>query len=220
MKIKTLAIAAATLAVGAISSQAQAPVYSQNVVGYVNVICPASKYVFIENPMDTGNNVITNVIKGAPGASQLLYWNGSGFSTFTFSLGHWKSGAVNVDNTNLPPGMGFFMLASANFTNTFVGNFLSASSYTNALSTVLTPVGSILPYSDVVTNKSTINLGVPGATQLQQWNTTAQAFTTFTYNGISKVWKIGALSTNPVVNVGDAYFILSASATNWVQTSP
>ena len=36
MRTKTLLLAAATLAIGVVCSQADAPIYSQNVVGYVN----------------------------------------------------------------------------------------------------------------------------------------------------------------------------------------
>ena len=54
MKTKTLLIAAATLAVGVISSQAQ--VYSQNIVGYVNVPYPASAFKMTANQLLTGTD--------------------------------------------------------------------------------------------------------------------------------------------------------------------
>ncbi len=59
MKTKTLLIAAAALAAGVISSQAQ--VYSANIVGYANVVCPASTLVLLANPLDNGTNTANDV---------------------------------------------------------------------------------------------------------------------------------------------------------------
>ena len=224
MKIKSLAIAAATLAVGAISSQAQAPVYSQNVVGYVNQIFPAGKYVLAANPLSTGNDVLTNVLHGVPGSTSLNYWTGSSFATYTYSTlggGHWKNGAAVVDNTNLPPGVGFFIFAASTFTNTYSGTIVAntgGGTVTNRLTTSLTPVGAKVPYSDVVTNPASFNLLVSGSSTLEQWNATSQSFVTYTYNGISHTWKIGAAVTNPIIGVAEGFFIAPQTATNWVQT--
>ena len=58
---KTLLMAAAALAAGIITSQAQ-PVYSQNIVGYVNQTF-VSGYVNVANPLDNGGgNSLTNII--------------------------------------------------------------------------------------------------------------------------------------------------------------
>jgi hypothetical protein len=54
MKIKATLIAAATLAVGVISSQAQ--VYSQNVVGYVNQVIPANSFQIIAGTLINGSD--------------------------------------------------------------------------------------------------------------------------------------------------------------------
>jgi len=221
MKIKTLAIAAATLAVGAITSQAQ--VYSQNVVGYANVIAPAGQYVLVANPLDSGNNVISNVLQNVPGGSTVNFWNGTGFSLFTYSAAqhHWKQGTTIVDNTLLPPGVGFFLNASSAFTNTFAGTIVATTgggTATNSLTTSLTPVGSPVPYSDVVTNASTFNLLVSGGTTLQQWNIPGQHFTLFTYSAAQHTWKVGTSATNPIIGVAEGFFITPSAATNWVQT--
>ena len=224
MKIKSLAIAAATLAVGAISSQAQSPVYSQNIVGYATVIYPAGQFVLSANPFDTGNNVITNVITTPTGASAMYYWNGTTWVTYQYSAGskQWKNGAVNVNNTNLPPGLGFFINAATSFTNVYTGKIVAntgGGTATNALSGNLQPVGSLIPYADVVTNAGTIHLTVAGASTLQQWDQSLQQFkSVFTYAAGSKVWKQGTTVTNPVIKVGEGFFIQAASPTNWVQS--
>jgi hypothetical protein len=223
MRTKTLLIAAAALAAGLVASQAQT-VYSANIVGYVSVAAPAGQFVMIANPLTTGNDVLTNIISGAPGASSVQIWNGAGFNTYTYSglTHHWTSGSNNGDNTPLPPGVGFFIKASANFTNTFVGSVAAASgggTATNALTTGFSAVGSVIPYADVVTNSATINLQVAGASQIEEWNVSAQQFEpTFTYSALSHVWKQGTTVTNPVINVGEGFFISPSSATNWVET--
>src|SRR5258708_2807982 len=62
MKTKTLLIAAAALAVGIISSQAQ--VYSQNVVGYYNVPVGGNKFGLIVNQMTNSATGISDIFGG------------------------------------------------------------------------------------------------------------------------------------------------------------
>jgi hypothetical protein len=221
MKIKTLAIAAATLAVGAITSQAQ--VYSQNVVGYVNVIYPAGQYVLSANPLTTGNDVLSNVITSASGATTVQIWNGTGLTLVTYNANQhtWKQGTANANNTPLAPGVGFFVNAATAFTNTYTGTILAntgGGTATNALVTGYNAVGSLVPYADIVTNSSTVNLIVGGASTLEQWNVGAQAYTLFTYNGNQHTWKVGTLATNPIVHVAEGFFLNPSANTNWVQT--
>ena len=106
MKTKTLLIAAAALAAGVISSEAQ--VYSQNVVGYVNQQIPANSYQIvgaqllggsdanqtngdinvtlinglISSPNDPGDPA--QVSAGSVTNSQLFVWNGSGYAVYYF----------------------------------------------------------------------------------------------------------------------------------------
>lgn len=86
---------AAALAVGVISSQAQGTVYSQNVVGYVNLTIPANgQFDLIANQLDlgAGSNSVNNVLSGSglisasAGASQtlLLEWTGSSFEPYGY----------------------------------------------------------------------------------------------------------------------------------------
>src|ERR1035437_5302982 len=180
MRTKTLLIAAAAMAVGVATSMAQT--YSQNIVGYATVQCPAGKYVMVANPMSTGNDVLTNVVQGAPGASIAQIWSGSGWVGYTDSAlnKHWKSGAIVGDNIVLAPGVGFLLKSPYDFTNTFVGVVGATpggGTATNALTGgVHAPVGSLLPYADVVTNAATINLTVGGASTIQQWDPVAQSY--------------------------------------------
>jgi len=222
MRTKTLLIAAAALVAGVISSEAQ--VYSQNVVGYVNVTIPAGQYVLVANPLTTGDDVLSNVVQNVPGATVANIWTGTGFSTYTYSSAqhHWKSGSLVVDNTPLPPGVGFFLSnPSTSITNTFVGTVLAntgGGTVTNALTTALSPIGSLTPYGDTVTNASTFNLQVAGATTLQKWSVANQSFTLYTFSAAQNTWKVGSTKTNPIINVAEGFFIQPATATNWIQT--
>jgi hypothetical protein len=222
MRTKTLLIAAAALVAGVASSEAQ--VYSANVVGYVSVTAQPGQFVLVENPLTTSDDVISNVLQNLPGGTSVQIWNGAGFDTLIYSaLSHaWKNGAANADNTPLPPGVGFFLQNSSTaITNTFVGSVVAASgggTATNVLSTSLTPVGSLLPYADVVTNGATFNLTVGGGSTLQQWSVAGQQFNTFIYSALAHSWKLGSVNSNPVVNVAEGFFIQPSAATNWVET--
>jgi len=134
MKLKTSLIAAATLAVGVISSQAQ--VYSQNIVGYVNQTLPLG-FVNVANPLDavdptTGlvNNSITNVIpvfSGNYDGDAIYVWTGHTYAQYTIDSGQ-STGVGNAADSaavtppNIAPGTAIFIDNTvAGLTNTFTG---------------------------------------------------------------------------------------------------
>jgi hypothetical protein len=83
---KTLLIAAAALAAGVITSQAQ--VYSQNVVGYVNTVLPGNNALtLICNPLlgPNGTNGATQVLTGLLGGENLFVWNNHGYYAYSFN---------------------------------------------------------------------------------------------------------------------------------------
>jgi hypothetical protein len=231
MKTKTLLIAAAALAAGVISSQAQ--VYSQNIVGYVNAPFGQGINTLASTPLTTGNDVLTNVLIGVPAGTIVQFWDpvGGAFSTaLTFSgppsNRHWKDGNnVNQDNYSLAPGIGYFVNAGAAFTNTYVGSVVvnSGASATNVITSggVNYLVGSLLPFGDYVTNTSTVNLVPPAGTIVQVWNTGSQSFSPFTYSGppSNRTWKDVNNNVNPpLISVGQGFFINGGQPYNWVQT--
>jgi hypothetical protein len=81
---KTLLIAAAALAAGIISTQAQ--VYSQNVVGYINLPVPNGHYALLANQLDTGSNTLDNVLTSGTVSSDttILLWNGTSFHQYIY----------------------------------------------------------------------------------------------------------------------------------------
>src|SRR5690242_16700762 len=102
MKTKTLLIAAAALAAGIVTSQAQ--VYSQNIVGYANVTTPgANQWACFANPLDNGTNNLTSLFPSAPNQTQVEIWTGTGFQLATKTVIGWST------NLNIPVGTGFFI---------------------------------------------------------------------------------------------------------------
>ena len=223
MKTKTLLIAAATLAVGVIGSQAQ--VYSANIVGYVNVPL-VSGYNLIANPLNDGNgNNISNILASAnlPNKSQVITWNGA---TFNAAIGK-----INNDNhswgsyISLSQGTGFFLKNNgASTTNTFTGSveptgYASGILVSNLLNPGYNLVASVMPLGGELTTDATLNLSsatLANKSQLISWNTGSQ-----TYNAA-----VGKISTGTgwgatfPVTVGQGFFLKSQNsvATNWVQT--
>lgn len=124
---KTLLIAAAALAASVISSQAQ--VYSQNIVGYVNVPSPVG-YAAMANPLsNNGNDSATNLfdMSGVNDGSIILTWAGTHYQQTAFD----STSATGFSDPAtfaplpapvLPPGTGFlFNNQTASNTITFVG---------------------------------------------------------------------------------------------------
>jgi len=158
---KTLLMAAAALAAGVITSQAQ--VYSQNVVGYVNQTIPAGGYQIIGSQLINGSDanatngdVNATLINGLisdpndpPSAgtnSQMIYWNGSGFTTFYYfnqaDATTWE-GAASPAGWYLPSGA----QASVNLQNghaTFIYNH-------SLIPMTVTTVGTVFQGTNVVT---------------------------------------------------------------------
>jgi hypothetical protein len=216
MKTKTLLIAAAAIAAGVMTSQAQ--VYSQNVVGYANfVVQGGGKYTLLANPFDNGaGNSATNIVdpNGAlPNKSQILTWNGSAFNIATKVLGAWNS------DPTVAPGAGFFVYVPAtqasDVTNTFVGSIAVASggSVTNTIPSGYSMWGSPIPYAGDLTTDTNLNLAPAlnvNKSQILTWNGSAYNISTLVQ---------GSWSTPANLKVGDGFFLYNKStdSTNWVE---
>jgi len=191
---KTLLIAAAALAAGVISSQAQGPVYSQNIVGYANLACPqgGKSYAFTCQFTVGVSNGVNEVFGSAlPAGTKVLTWNG--INDYNIALydntdpngdgsGPWFQ---NDDATVLSPlptlsaGKAFFLVPPSPLTNTFVGTIAVNPGTSNVMSL---PVGgksyfvsTVVPYAGAVTNGSALgggpNLnGLSPGTKLLFWN--------------------------------------------------
>jgi len=241
MRTKTLLLsAAALLAAGIVSSQAQA-VYSQNIVGYASFSLPAS-FTLMTTPFQIGVTNGANEIFGTnlPDATQIYLWNSS---VGKFVIDYYDTGGgfnpepwlMSDDSTPtnppiLAPGQGFFVFPSAPVTNTFAGVVAVAVGATNnmALTAAFNFVGSVIPAGGGVTN-SLINLtGMPDASQVYIWNQTTGKYIIDYYDtggGFNPppYWYMSDDSTPtnvPSLTVGQGMFIFPSAPYTWSETLP
>ena len=171
---KTRLIAAAALAAGIISTQASS-VYSQNIVGYVNLNVPIGGYSLWVNQLNalnadgSVNNSATNVFPnptsdpsngGGPlDGSEILVYNGVNYNTVYFDSNTNDTTTGFTDFAGAPkpapvlaPGLGFYFNNQGASTNiTITGNVAGVTNggiyYTNVVGTaqLFYLVGSSIP---------------------------------------------------------------------------
>jgi len=230
---KTLLMAAAALAAGVISSQAG--VYSQNIVGYVNVptITPGNSYL-LSVPFTIGVSNGANEVFGTTLAdfTQVLLWNEvtgtyTTYQTDSGSATGWDDGGFStIAPPVLPVGKGFFLIPSAAVTNTFAGAIAVSVGSTNKVTLATAGlsylVGEAVPYGGAATNSSVNLNGLADFTQVLIWNAASGTYTTFqTDSGSSTGWDDGGFSTvaPPSIAPGQAFFLIpSANNAVWSQS--
>ncbi|MGD1087648.1 MAG: hypothetical protein ABR955_02850 [Verrucomicrobiota bacterium] len=227
MRTKTLLLAAGALAAGIASSQAQ-NVYSQNIVGYVQVISPGTPgWVCAANPLDLdGVDNITNVLgpTNFPKGGQVELFTASGFSIdvkrSTIGAGAWTA---NAATTFIPPGVGFMIQTPSPWTNTFVGNVIPAPIGTNTMAltgSLYQLIGSPYPVSGTLTNGAdqgpgVLNLGssLPKGTIVETW----VPGTGFVQAAKRSTIGAGLWTGNPTFTPGEGFFVNPGAGTNWQQ---
>ena len=232
---KTLLMAAAALAAGVISSQAQ-PVYSQNIVGYANLNL-TSGYNLVSIQFNVGSsNGASEVFPSIPDGTELFQWDTS-HSTFIYNFYDTGGGATApVDSwymadystpTNAPilkPGSAVFLLLPSAATNSVVGSVVNA--YTNNLVAGYNMVGSVLPVGGASTS-ALFNLnGVPDGTEIFQWDAahSTYIYTFYDTGGGATApeasWYMSDYSTPtnaPNLSIGQGRFFLTPSTYTWSQ---
>ena len=210
MRTKTLLLSAVALAAGLVSSQAQ-NVYSANVVGYVNIPL-ANGYTMIANQLDSDgtqtNNSIYNVVgTNLPPNTQVLCWNGSGFtSTKLLANGKWSLNNQVVSNA-MSTGSGFFVNCPATTNITTVGNVIQG---TNSYP-IVAGYQVVSPNAPLTGGLDTVFGYVPTANdQALVWN--GVGYTSHKFTGT--IWTAG----EPTFSVGQAIFLNAAAAKTWTQT--
>ena len=229
MRTKTLLLAAAALAVSLVTSQAQSPVYSANIVGYAQtVIYGNGQYTLLANPFDDGNgDLLTNIVDSQnllPKQSQVLVWDSVHATFFTIAKG--GTPPTWGGSTNLPPGVGFFVRngsvgsGAPNITNTFIGTVIvqTQGSVTNQIPVGYSMQGSVIPYvGNVCYNGQTggdtnINYGASVNTKKSQiltWDQVNQTYDTAQEGGTPPLWN----ATVPI-SVGQGFFINNTGASS------
>ena len=208
MRTKTLLLTAA-LAIGAATSS-MAQVYSQNVVGYVNVVVTNGQFLCVANPLNNGTNTLNEILPGAPANTTLVFeYTPTGFVSYT-KRATWPATA---DGRAFGPGKGFFVqnTATTPTTLTFVGE-VNEGTKTVAISSGFNLISSAFPLS----GPAETGLGLPAITnnKLHQWVAAVQNYVTYTRRATG--WTGGA--GEPTVAVGEGFFFEAQAATSWTKT--
>jgi hypothetical protein len=216
MRTKSLLLAAAALAAGVLSSQAQT-VYSANIVGYVNQTLTAGQYQLVTPTLSvTSTNSAEDVLPGLQTGDEILLWTGSTYAGYTFvSPGVWQ---LPNGNTGPAPllglGQGFFYLngQTSNETNTTVGTVV----LTNAVAFpagVYALVGSTPPISDSL-DGTNLNLPLVTGDEVLLWDPVGTTYLGYTFISPG-VWQLpnGNTGVAPTLPVGGGFFYLNGQTT-------
>ncbi len=202
---------------------------TSRVIGFVNLkIAPNTNLIANQlyqvdetmlgkGPMNTLNALFLDSWGSDELETQIMTWNSQGFDAYTF---YWIPGGsfwldTSSDTINgdvaLLPGIGVLMnnTTGAPFTNTFVGLvreqqvFEIQANTTNYLSATLPVAGPITNITGYVPHNGD---------KIQLWNTTNQAFTTYSY--ISNAWSNGV----PTLSVGEGFVLITTNTHTWTNT--
>ena len=211
MKTKTLLLAVAVAATGAVSGVAQT-VYSVNAVGFVNVVIPAgpNSFSILANPLDAADNSVAALFPNntvAPIGCAIYKFAGGVFGPANNRL---FSGWSRPTET-LVPGEGFFFKNSSAsaITNTFVGE-VKQGTLTTPLTGGFQLIASQVPQSGLLNT----DLGLPiSATE------TVYRFQSGAYVTHNKLFSGWSATGEPNVQVGEGFFVKKlANPSNWVRT--
>jgi len=204
MRTKTLLLTAVLGVATAATSMGQ--VFSQNIVGYVNVVLRPG-FNLIANPLNGTNNGLNTIIPN-PGVGSFVYkfTNPGGFSQIAENGG---PGLWDV-NLTLAPGEGAFISVPALTTNTFVGEVLTGTR-TNDIPTGFSIRSSIVPQSGAL---DTV-LGFPAAAGDFIYRFANPGGYSVFESGGGGLWD----PTAPVPAVGESFWINNpGAAKSWVRT--
>jgi hypothetical protein len=202
---KTLLIAAAALAASVISSEAQ--VYSQNIVGYVNLPFTIGNYTAIAIPLQsTGLTANAEAVLPALNAGDaILEWNGGGFNTYAFvAPGLWVGPSGPQGDPTLNPGTPIFYLnnSGAGETNTFVGS-VTLSNVTTMVAGNYTFCAEAAPVADTL-DGTNLNLPLSPGDAVLLWN--GNGYNTYAYVAPGLWVGPSGPGSAPTLPVGEAFF--------------
>lgn len=211
MRTKLL-VAAAVLAAGLATSMAQSNVYSQNVVGYINVNLPAG-FAIVANQLDldgTGtNNTVTTVFNtNLPNNSIVYAYSGGSYSSATYTTKSGWAGSVSAVNTALNGGNGVFVSVPTATTLTLVGN-VKQGTLSQAYGTGFNLLGSQVPQAGLVAT----DLGfAPNNNDIVYQFLPGQTYQSATYTT-----KSGWAPSQPSLGVAEGFWLNTATAGTWTR---
>lgn len=219
MRTKALLVTAALSAVGIATVMAD-PVYSVNVVGFINVTVPAGGYALVANQLNGTNNLLRTIIPTYADGGQLLTWNPAlqTFVQFFYdATDGWLDGTLAQANPDVSPGKGFFLLNPLGTaqTVTFVGEVPQGTALSTPIGVNYSLVGSIPPLAGTATS---LTLPAVGGNQLLKWDVIRQTYIQYFYDETDG-WLDGTLAqVDPPLAVGEGFFVLNTgAAATWTQ---
>jgi len=211
MRTKLL-VAAAVLAAGLATSMAQSNVYSQNVVGYINVNLPAG-YTILANQLDldgTGTNNTVNTVFGTnlPNNSIAYSFNGTTYDSSTYTTKSGWGGQVSQVNAALNGGRGVFVKVPSATTLTLVGN-VKQGTLSQAYGTGFSLLGSQVPQAGLIQT----DLGFAPANNdiIYRFNPDQSGYTSSTYT------TKGGWGTQPTLGVAEGFWLNTSTAGTWTR---
>lgn len=215
MRTQKLLVAAAVLAISAATSMAQ--VYSQNIVGYINLTIN-NGFNLVANQLNNGagSNSLNVVFPGSANGSTVYLFNpGTGnFTQDVYDTDGWYDPISGNPSTSVVnPGQGFFFFnPSTNRTVTLVGSVQTGTNAVN-VNGGFSLLSSATPESYELTGTN-----FPTANGLTYYQYSAGSF-------VQSVFDTGAwadpISGDPVTvkpSVGQGFFMFNpGSATNWIR---
>jgi len=222
---KTLLIAAAALAAGVISTQAQ--VYSQNIVGYVNQALPGGNALTcVTAPIGGITTNAESLFSSVSVGDNVYIWTGGGYAIYNYAgvdgagpgLNWYDPDFNGVASPQIKPGQAlFFQNAGAAKTNTMVGNVQLTNTVSLLGGNALNFVGSTPPIGGLI-DSTNFNLPLQVGDNVYIW--TGGGYAIYNYAGVDGAgaglnWYDPDFNgvASPTVAVGQGFFYQNAGAT-------
>jgi len=199
--------------VAGIASSFAQNVYSVNVVGYINLTL-TNNFSLIANQLDNGQgNLVTNMFTGVPFNTFVYKFDGVSYASLSLSPATGWSPAANRGMT-LAPGEGVFVrkpAAAASINLTFVGEVMQGD-LVNPVVLGFEIYSAMVPQQGGIT---TVHNYTPAPGDfVYKWSGTS--YSSKQYRGAPfNAW---SPAPEPVLDVGEAVFIRSATVKNWTRT--
>jgi hypothetical protein len=225
MRTKTLLIAVGALVAAGVISSTAAPVYSANIVGYVNqTFAPNGAYSLVTAPVLNTSTNAEVVLPSLQQGDNILLWNGSGFDVYTFEFaGFWFGPPSDTDNSapSLMPGAAFFYQNNqgTSETNTYSGTVVLTNTLTlppngaYALDASTAPVGGSL-------ESTNFNLPLQQGDNVLLWNGNGYDVYTFEFSGFWFGPPSDTDNSAPNISVAQGFFYQNnqGSSEVWTQS--
>jgi hypothetical protein len=199
MRTKTLLLTAALGGAMTTAAMAQA-VYSQNIVGYVNLTVPTG-YSMIANPLDGVDAALPTIFPAPPEETTIFKFTGAGYISASFIDGVWEGSPIT-----LAPGEGAFILnPAAPFVNTFVGEVVLNSN--NQIPAGYSIRASSVPQAGGLSSV----LEFPAAEEDTIFQFTGLGYVSSSF--IDGAWE----PSEPDIKIGESFFVLKQASANWTR---